>query len=60
MSKKRNRHFSQSSVLDRSSNSLQNKSKPIFGVSTSKSFYIPGKSSMTIGNDRIDFTDYKR
>jgi len=48
MSRKRNRHLSQSSVLDRTSNSLQNKSKPIFGASTSKSFYIPGKSSLTI------------
>lgn len=60
MSKKRNRHLSQSSGFERSTNTLQTKSKPLFGVTTTKSFYVPNKNFMTIDNSKIDLTDHKR
>lgn len=60
MSRKRNRHLSLSSILDRTDSTLKGRTKPIFGVSTTKSFYIPNKNSTLSNGKRVDFTDHGR
>ncbi len=58
MSKKRNRHHSLSSILSRTSSSLENNAKPIFGANTTTSFYVPRRGSEK--RHKVDLTDFSK
>jgi len=45
MSKRRNRHRSLSSVLSKADSMYSDKAKPVFGMNTATTFYIPGNAS---------------